>query len=193
MCSGLALLALAYGAFAPDVATAQARVETDAQLTEYEVKAQVLARIVKYTRWPESAFESKEAPFVIGVLGKDPFGEALDATFKGAKVGDRRVKLVRGNDTTALGAVQMLFIAGKDEKQQQKLVEQFASKPVLLVADTLMGAELGAHVGFYLESSKLRFGINKASAKKSGLEMSSELLKLAKIISGAPAEGDTQK
>lgn len=189
MCSGLALLVLAPGAFAPPGATAQARSALDAQLTEYEVKAQVLARIVKYTRWPESAFESKEAPFVIGVLGKDPFGEALDSTFKDTKVGEHRVKIVRGSETSALGAVQLLFIAGKDEKQQEKLVEQFAGRPVLLVTDTLKGAELGAHVGFYLESSKLRFGINKASAKKSGLEMSSELLKLAKIITGTPGEG----
>lgn len=192
-CSGLALLLVAPGALAPRVASAQSRVEADKQLSEYEVKAQVLARIVKYTRWAESAFEAKDAPFVLAVHGKDPFGDALESTFKGTKVGEHRVKLVRVSDTGALGPVHLLFVAGKDERQQQKLVEQYAGKPVLLVADTLKGAELGTHVGFYLESSKLRFGINTASAKKSGLEMSSELLKLAKIVSGAPSEGALER
>jgi hypothetical protein len=192
-CSALAVLLIGSRELEPRSASAHTRLEADKQLSEYEIKAQVLARIVKYTRWPDTAFESREAPFVIAVLEKDPFGETLEETFKDAKVGDRRVKLVRGADIASLGSMQLVFVSGKDETQLQKLIEQFAGKPVLIVADTLRGAELGAHVGFYLEAKKLRFAIHTGSAKKSGLEMSSELLKLAKIISTALTDGDKHR
>ncbi|TAJ25004.1 MAG: YfiR family protein [Planctomycetota bacterium] len=194
MCSGLALLVAAPRVLEPRIANAQTRAaEADKQLSEYEMKALLLARFVKYTRWPESAYESKDAPFLVAVLGKDPFGAALDEAFKDAKVGERKVKIVRGTDVAALGNAQLVFVAGRDEKQQQKLAEQFAGKPVLLVADTQRGAELGAQFGFYLDGNRVRFAANTASSKKAGLEVSSELLKHARIVAGAVDEGGARK
>lgn len=194
LCGGLAVLAVAPTLLVPSISAAHTRAsDSDRQLTEYEIKAHLIARFVRYTRWPESAFESKDAPFVVAVLGKDPFDDALDNAFKDVKVGERKVKVVRGNEIAALGNPQLLFVVGKDEKQQHKLVEQFMRKPLLLVTDTLHGAELGAHFGFYLEGKRVRFAANTASAKRSSLEISSELLKHAKIVSSGALEGGESK
>jgi YfiR/HmsC-like len=152
------------------------------QASEYQVKAEILSRIAKYTRWPDSAFADKNAPFVIGVLGRDPFSNHLEHAFEGQRVAERRIVFVRTTEAVGLGNAQLVFVAGRDEKVQEKSIAHFAGKPVLVVTDTMRGAELGAQVGFYLESQKLRFAISTSSAKKAGLEMSSELLKLAKIV-----------
>ena len=60
-----------------------------------KVKAAYLYNFTKFVKWPDKAFENDEAPFVIGVLGKDPFGPILDNTVKGKKVAKRPIKTRR--------------------------------------------------------------------------------------------------
>ncbi len=46
-----------------------------AQLSEYDVKAVFLSRIAEYIEWPEQAdAEEDSEPFVIAVIGENPFG-----------------------------------------------------------------------------------------------------------------------
>src|SRR5882672_2328009 len=72
---------------------AQARGET--RLSEYEVKAAFLYKFATYVRWPPQSAAVADAPFVIGVIGKDPFGQALDAVMKGQSVHGRAVVVKR--------------------------------------------------------------------------------------------------
>ena len=41
---------------------------------EYDVKAAFLYNFITITEWPEEAFTTPESPYVIGVVGYDPFG-----------------------------------------------------------------------------------------------------------------------
>ena len=66
--------------------------------TEYEVKAAILYNFAKFTEWPSRVFEGEDAPTVIGVLGKDPFGVTLDQTARGKTVRGRRLEIVRFGD-----------------------------------------------------------------------------------------------
>src|SRR5450432_1916809 len=45
---------------------------------EYNVKAVSLYAFGRYVTWPETAFQTADSPFVIGVLGDNPFGDALE-------------------------------------------------------------------------------------------------------------------
>src|SRR5262245_52584440 len=49
-----------------------------AALSEHRVKAVFLFNFSKFVEWPPSAFAAADAPFVIGVFGRDPFGNDLD-------------------------------------------------------------------------------------------------------------------
>ena len=44
---------------------------------EYQVKAAFLYNFAKFVDWPPETFKRQEAPFVVGVLGNDPFSEVL--------------------------------------------------------------------------------------------------------------------
>jgi hypothetical protein len=48
-----------------------------AQPTEFDVKAAFLYNFGKFVEWPEASLPA-DGTFVIGVLGTDPFGRALD-------------------------------------------------------------------------------------------------------------------
>jgi len=150
---------------------------------EYELKAQFLLRFATpYVKWPETAFEDKASPFVVGILGKDPFGPSLDELFKGKKVGEHPIAIARFNSIDALKDCHMLFVPLAQEKHLEKLAKLTKDKSVLIVAESISAAQTGAQIGFYLEKSKVRFAINPTAAKQAKLEVSSELLKLAKLV-----------
>ena len=63
--------------------------------TPYQHKALYLFNFAKYTEWPKEAFASDDAPFVIGILGADPFGKDIEIikgkTIKGRKLEVRNI------------------------------------------------------------------------------------------------------
>jgi hypothetical protein len=54
---------------------------------------------------------------------------------------------------------------------------------VLTVGDTDGFAQRGGAINFTLQARKVRFEINPAAAEQAGLKMSSQLLKLATLVS----------
>ena len=43
---------------------------------EYSVKAVFLYSFGRYIEWPENTFHNESDPFVIGIVGEDPFGRS---------------------------------------------------------------------------------------------------------------------
>jgi hypothetical protein len=179
-----ALQGIASAEFTP---AAERETGDDSAPTEYKLKAAVLYKFARYTRWPDAAFKDKTAPFIVAVIGKDPYGKLLEDTFRDHPIGERKVEIVRWTEPAQITNCHMLFVAGKDEKDE-KLVEKVAEvvrgRSVLLITDSQRGPERSAHIGFYLDANKIRFVVNLKNTKASTLEISSELLKLAKIIEG---------
>jgi len=54
---------------------------------EYRIKAAFLYNFAKFVEWPAQAFKSPSDPIVIGVLGTDPFGDALAEAVAGKTLG----------------------------------------------------------------------------------------------------------
>ena len=48
--------------------------------TEYQVKAVFVYNFTRFVEWPSQTFTAPDEPFVIGVLGSDPFGHAMWVT-----------------------------------------------------------------------------------------------------------------
>jgi hypothetical protein len=53
---------------------------------EYRIKAAFLYNFIRYTTWPDTAFEDKKAQIEVLLVGEDPFGSVLEKTFKGKKL-----------------------------------------------------------------------------------------------------------
>src|SRR5687768_8730684 len=62
---------------------------------EYDVKAVFLYNFVSFVTWPDSAFADANAPFVIGVLGSDPFGQVLDEVVASEQAKNRPLTVKR--------------------------------------------------------------------------------------------------
>lgn len=168
----IVLLALMLGSFRGPVAGVK----------EYEVKAACLYNFAKFVTYPESAFVDALAPFVIGVLGDDPFGEDLDAALKGKTIGKRPIVVERYAKLAAVRSPHILFVARSETDRRVDVLHSFKSKPTFLVGDMDGFAEVGGTANFYIEKNNLRFAINTDTAKASKLQVSGQLLKMAKVV-----------
>jgi len=159
----------------------RARAEVD---LEYAVKAAYLAKFVPFIEWPESAFASPRAPVNICILGKDPFGVALDRA-AAANGGESRPLAVRRLASPDLAsACQILYLG--DEEAATSLPPGLRDRPVLTVTESGHGAGI---ISFVIEANHVRFDIDEDAAAHSGIRISSKLLSLARRVkrrSGGP-------
>jgi len=154
--------------------------------TEYQVKAAFLFNFAKFVEWPDSVFEDARAPIVIGVIGNDPFGADLDQAVKGKIVRDRKLE-VRRMPSLEEGETccHILFISISESKRLKAIFSALRHRNVLTVGDMDGFCRNGGAVGFFLSRNKVRFEINADVVTRSGLKMSSKLLKLARIVTDA--------
>jgi YfiR/HmsC-like len=156
-----------------------------AQSNEYQIKAAFLYNFAQFVEWPPAAFASTTAPFYIGVLGKDPFGKALDETVQGETIGNRKIIIQRSQQLAGLKSCQVIFISQSEKEHAAKILSELDSKPVLTVSEIAGFDQLGGIINFYLEGTKVRFEINPTAARHDGLKISAQLLSLGKIVQSA--------
>lgn len=175
----LGAAAAGLGAGAPAVAARAAG------LPEYAVKAAFVFNFAKFVDWPAGAFPA-ERPFVIGVLGEDPFGAALDEIVRGGALQGRPVAVARYRSAEQAAACQVLFIARSERALQAAALKALAGKPVLTVGDAEDFLSAGGMIRLHARAGRIRFDVNKAAADKAGLRISAQLLKLAGPAPGGP-------
>jgi len=158
----------------------QARAESAMQ-REYEIKAAYLYNFINYIEWPENAFPATGGTITIGIVGQSPFGAALEV-LNGKQVKGRTVALKQITDTKDLDQCQIVFINSSEKDHLPGLLEKLKDSPALTVSEIDGFAQQGGVINFISEHNKVRFEINPDAAHRLGLNISSELLKLAKVV-----------
>ena len=152
---------------------------------EYQIKAAFLYNFGHdaYVRWPAEALGSESDPFVIGILGNDPFGTALREIAQHKKVKGRKLVVRRFATMEDYDHCHILFISRSQSRQQRlRAIRGIAGHHVLLVGESPGFAQDGGAINFYIEQNKLRFEINLESARNHELTISSRLLSVARVI-----------
>lgn len=148
------------------------------EVTEYEVKAVFLSHFAEFIEWPRERFYSPKDPIMIGILGRDPFGEILDRAVSGIMVKERFLRVER----IGLGEVprcHILFIGASEEGRLAGILRSLEGQAVLTVSDIEGFGDQGGMIHLVLVGKKVRFAVNKRAAERAGLTISSQLLKLA--------------
>lgn len=152
--------------------------------TEYEVKAAYLYNFAKFVEWPAEAQVGAAEPFVIAVLGEDPFGRTLDDLLASKTIHDRSLVIRRvATPEEAVGA-HVVFVCASERPRLPRILKVLRGTSVLTVGDMQEFAERGGMIGFRMDGHKVRFDINPGPAERARLKVSSQLLKLARIVDG---------
>lgn len=149
---------------------------------ENRLKAVYLFNFLQFTKWPDSVFTDARAPIILGVVGNDPMGTALDEAVKAEKVGEHPINVVRFRTRDEITKCQALFIGLTEKDSCQTILNAVQGSPTLTVSEISGFNYLGGCIRLYVENNKLRFEINMKSVKEARLKMSSKLIRLAKII-----------
>lgn len=148
---------------------------------EYQVKAVFLYNFTQFVTWPDDAFNSETDPLIIGVVGKDPFGDYLDETVRNETVGQHPLVVKRFNTLAEVTPCHLLYI-NLPERGMQQVLNTLNTKNTITVGDTENFANSGGAIQFYMEENKIRIRVNLATVKKNNLVISSKLLRLADIV-----------
>lgn len=162
---------------------------TPAQATgpaEYEVKAAFIHNIARFVEWPADTQHDGKSRLCI--LGEDPFGTALDV-LQGKAIGESTWEVVQVRAGASLRRCRVLFVSSSERANLARILAGVEDRGVLTLGDTEGFAALGVMVNFYLEQNRIRFEVNHGAVQRAGLGLSSQLLKLARLVEDS---GDAQ-
>lgn len=152
--------------------------------TEYQVKAAFLYNFAKFIEWPPASFSSDSAPFLICVLGRDPFGKELQNITREKMVNGHRFEIDRLSDLQQIRGCHILFVSAAEKTPLTQILEKLRGASVLTVGDSQGFAEKGGMINFVLEDDRVRFEVNREAAGEAGLKISSKLLSVARLAKG---------
>jgi len=166
---------------------------------EYQIKAAFLHKFIKFVDWPKEKMYDVNKPIVVGILGKDPFGDAIEIIM-GEQVKDKKLvvrwfesfedsKNSNGKDKPsvhkkikAIRKCHLLFFCYSEKKYREEIMKSLKGSHVLTVGDMNGFLESGGVINLIIEDKKVRFEINISAAKRAGLKIRSQLLKLARRV-----------
>jgi hypothetical protein len=160
--------------------------------SEYEVKAALVFKIAKFVAWPDSALTSTHID-VCHIVSRDAarsFNSLAGQTIGGRTIAIR--PLVSEDDPAGC---HILYVGAAQEFDAAALLRRVASQPVLTIGETdAFALRSGGVVALKTDTRRVRFAVNLGASRRAGLQINSQLLKLATVIEEpAPRTATTAK
>jgi YfiR/HmsC-like len=152
--------------------------------SEYQVKAVFLFNFTHFVDWPPDAFPRPDTPFVIGVLGEDPFGSQLDDVVRGERVNQRPLVIERYRSLADIRNCNILFIGSSEIGHLEQILAALKGRSILTVSDADAVGQRGVMIRLVTENNRIRLRIDVSAAKAGNLTISSKLLRPAEIVGG---------
>lgn len=149
---------------------------------ESALKAAFVYNFAKFVEWPAEVWQ-KAAKLRICVAGpKNALAEEVLKLDAKPAVQGKELETRRLTDRADASACQILVFADPDTAGPW--LEAVRSLPVLSVGDAGGFVHAGGIVGFFREAERLRFEVNTDAMQRAQVKISSQLLRLARIVKG---------
>jgi hypothetical protein len=148
---------------------------------EYQVKAAFIFNFTQFVEWPDSAFSSSDAPFVIGVMNRDPFDGALEEAMDGKSVGHHPISIKHFDSPNDINGCELLFVPADRDDSLSAIFGKLGKSSVLTVGETDAFMASGGQFRFYIDGNRIRFEVDPDAVDGAGLKVSAKLMKLARI------------
>jgi len=153
------------------------------KFSEYEVKAAFLEKFTRFVEWPaEAHMEDVNKPFVIGIMGENPFNSILEKMYANQKIKNKKVEIRYISVLEDVKNCNLLFITQSKNNRVDQIQYYLKNLPILTVCDDIRYSKKGVQIMLFVESNHVYFEIDQNAVKLSGLYMNSLLLKMSKTI-----------
>lgn len=148
-----------------------------AQPDENAVKASFIPKFARYVQWPAAHRPAQRQPFVLCVIGRDPFGHLLDRAAD-RRIAGHNVLVRRLPSADGAAGCHLAFVRGAVAADTARFLLALRRLPILTITDSRAGPQRGM-IHLTDSGGRVRFFIDEAEAADRGLEISSRLLALA--------------
>jgi len=154
--------------------------------TEYQIKAAYLYHFTRLVDWPSTAFNGTDSFFRFCVLGKDPFDEQLKPMGKRRTYNGLPIRLSYPQSALEARDCHLLYLSITDTSRAAAILRQLKNKPILTVSSHLGFISRGGIIGFVTVNKRIRLEINRAAARRAGIDLSAKLLEVAISVKDEP-------
>ncbi|MGX9462067.1 YfiR family protein [Shewanella sp. A14] len=142
----------------------------------FDLKAAFTYNFAKFTQWPDSRL-NEQSPWHICFFGNqyhDSFMELSNKT-----LANKSIKAIQLLETSQIEQCDVVFIDANSRDFIRRLFLAVDNKPILTVSDISGFAVQGGMIEIVEQDKRLYFNINSKVLEASGLNISSQVLKLA--------------
>jgi hypothetical protein len=152
---------------------------------EDELKSAIVLSFLRYSEWPEPVPAGQ--PLTVGVIGRSSILPVLRKALEGKLVNSRPVRILAVKTLLDPGCCQVIYLAtGKAAEIQQALIGA-RSVHVLTIGESDRFLEYGGAVNLILVDGHMSFEVNLDALGRSGVTISSKLLRYGQVNGRRPA------
>lgn len=146
---------------------------------EYALKAAFIYNFAMFTTWAERP----DKTIFLCVLGRDPFGSAIDP-LEGKEVGQSRLSILRYRSVSEVTSTcQIVFVTDSEVDNYLGFALYMRNAPgVLTISDKEGSARQGMIIELTAEGKNIGFEFNREAARLANVDISSKLLRIARKV-----------
>ncbi len=145
---------------------------------EESIKVAYLYNFAKFSYWKDFP---EDAPLHIQIVGTHPFGESV-RVIASKKVAGHAIEILVLPQVNPERTLHILFISTSHAAKLPSVLAAVAGKEVLTISDIVGFADKGGMIELVEKENNIQFRINLDAAKKAGVELSSQMLRLANSV-----------
>jgi YfiR/HmsC-like len=150
--------------------------------SEYQLKAAFLFSFAKFIEWPPDTFPDAAAPFRICVLANDPVIAEVQQVIGKKTINGRSVTISSVRTPEEARACHILFLSAAANSKSPAFLKALRGARVLTAGEVPEFCEWGGVVNFIRSGDHIHFELNPRAAEAAGLQVSSRLLRLARVV-----------
>lgn len=154
---------------------------------ELEVKAAYLTKFGQFVQWPPD-LRSGRSTFDLCLSPNEPLGRSVESLAQDSRLQDLIVAVRHVTSPELLDGCRVLYV-GRATPVNNRLLARARQLPILTVGEASGFLDRGGIVRLRAVDAggraNIRFDISVANARRVGLQLSSQLLRLAASVEGA--------
>lgn len=144
---------------------------------DIKLRSNFIIDLIDKVEWPDGTVQDS---FVINVVGDNGIVSALQSLVASNSSGRKKIVINSVSIDVKFEACQMVVIATDSLNHLAKILKKTAKKPILTVSMYKTFARYGVMINIReITDSKIKYAINKMTARKAKLEISKDLVKNA--------------
>jgi len=148
---------------------------------EAGIRTAMLINMARFTEWPAWKMDAGHPQFLICILGADPIDRYAERILDHQTINDKPVSVRHLKSGDAIEPCHVLYVSVANRKYLAQSQAKITCGAVLTVSELSNDITRDQMVGLPVDGDHIRIEINLTLAQRSGLRISSRILRIASV------------